>query len=117
MNIALAILIAFFIDMVMTYLILDTYKKTVPDKDFTKVEQNPILRICVKKLGLNIGMLLGIIILFVLLILALRFIFRAENWRYFLFGVYCMQIIFHYLNLTVLAKAKGIKFFKVGGID
>ena len=117
MNITLAILTAFFIEMVMTYLILDTYKKTVPDKDFTKVEQNPILRTCIKKLGLNIGMLLGIIILFVLLNLALRFIFKTENWRYFLFGIYCMQVIFHYLNLTALMKVKGVKFFKVGGID
>ena len=113
MDIALAIFTAFSLDMVMTYLILDTYKKTVPDKDFTKVEQNPILRTCVKKLGLNIGMLFGIIILFVLLVLVLKFIFRTENWRYFLFGVYCMQIIFHYLNLNALMRVKGVKFFKI----
>jgi len=117
MDIALGILTGFFIDMVMTYLILDTYKKTVPDKDFTRVEQNPILRMCIKKLGLNKGMFLGIIFLFVLLNLALKFIFRTENWRYFLFGIYCMQIIFHYLNLNALMKAKGVKLFKIGGID
>lgn len=112
MNILICIFLVFFFDMTFTYLILDIYKKHNPEKDYTLVEQNPIIRFCIRRLGLNAGLLVSTIILFVLLNLALKFIFTGENLKYFILGVYFMMIIFHYLNLNVLKKTYNMKWFK-----
>jgi uncharacterized protein YacL len=111
MNILIYIYLAFFFDMMFTYLVLDIYRKHNLQKDYTLLEQNPIIRFLIRKSGLNIGMLISAVILFVLLNLVLKFILISENWRYFILGVYSMMLIFHYLNLSSLKKAYNMKWF------
>ena len=111
MNVLYYAFIAFFLDMIFTYLVLDVYKKTNPLKDYTLLEQNPIIRFLIRKIGLNPGMLFSVIILFVLLNLVLKFIFTTSESRYFVLGVYSMMVVFHYLNLNAMKKAYNIKWF------
>lgn len=106
MNITTYILIGFFVDMVLTYLFIRKYRSLNPNRDWAIIEQNPIVRYCFRNFGLNAGMIVGALSVLILLVGLLRFVFVEENMRYFLMGVYCMMIIFHYLNFRALAQIK-----------
>ena len=58
----------FFIDMIWSYFYIKRFRDRHPDKDWTVVEANPILRNCIKSMGLEKGIIIGSIVLFVLLV-------------------------------------------------
>lgn len=93
---------AFALDMVFTYRFLNLYRNRFPDKDWTASEANLIIRTCVKQFGLNAGMVVASLIIFI--ILGLIVYFTPENVRYFIGGIYSMALVFHFINFNALKR-------------
>lgn len=98
------ILIMSLIDLGATYLYVSSFHQKFPTLDYTVLEANPILRYSWKTLGLNLGMIVGGLIVFAILTLIVLNI--PEKWLYYLSGVFTMMIIYHFLNFSQLAQLK-----------
>lgn len=105
--IEILIIAAFIIDMFLTYNYLKTYKEIRPKADWTLAEANPLLRACLRDLGLKPGIIVGGI--FISLILSLIIFIVNENWKYFLLGLYFMVNTFHLVNWNALKRLKLIE--------
>lgn len=98
------ILIMSLLDLGATYLYVSSFHQKFPKLDYTALEANPILRTAWKQLGLNLGMIVGGLVVFILAgLLALSI---KENWQYFFSGVLAMMLIYHILNFSQLAALK-----------
>ncbi|KKL12535.1 hypothetical protein LCGC14_2534750, partial [marine sediment metagenome] len=83
---------------------LKIYKTKFPKKDYVIIEANPLIRYCVRKLGLKEGIFrAGFFILPI--VIAITY-FISVNFRFFLAGCYYMMIIFHLTNLLALKRMK-----------
>ena len=102
--IQIIVLILSVLDLTATYFYVSTFKTEFPKLDYTVLEANPILRISWKLWGLNIGMIIGGLI--VISLLSLIVLSAKIEWQYFLFGALCMMLIYHFLNFTQLAALK-----------
>jgi len=90
------------VDLVATYYYIYTYKQWQPNKPYSEIELNPLLRFLWEKFGFHIGMLIGAV-----LILALNYIIAKEaHWAIVvLFGaVLCWAMFNHFNNITLLGK-------------
>ena len=103
-NIVLLILGAFLLDMFFTYRLAQAYKNKFPDRDWTTIEANPIIRYSWRKMGLISGSCISGIIISIILFTILQF--TSENWHYFFFGIYSMMCVFHYTNFKALERIK-----------
>lgn len=95
---------AFLLDMFLTYRLAQAYKNKFPDKDWTTIEANPIIRNSWRKFGLKNGSLVSCAIISLILFTILQF--TSENWHYFFFGIYSMMCVFHYTNFKALERIK-----------
>ena len=98
----------FFIDMLFSYFYIKRFRERHPDKDWSVVEANPLLRYNIKTFGLEKGMIIGSIML--LTILGIILVYANNNFKFFLIGVYFMVNVQHVVNwnsLRFLDKQKG----------
>ncbi len=96
------IIIGFFLDMVFTHSYLKMYKKRFPKNDYTFAEANVFLRLCIKKIGLGLGMVVGGSILGVFIAIIINLL-RVEI-LYMLIGFYYAINIQHFVNNRALKK-------------
>lgn len=104
--IQIVILIMSVLDLTATYFYASTFHEKFPKLDYTTLEANPILRMSWRHFGLNIGMIVGGIIVFALLTLLTLSI--SDKWQYYLFGALTMMLIYHFLNFSQLAALKPV---------
>ena len=105
------ILGVFLLDMFLTGLYLNEYKKRFPKNDWTLSEANPILRAYIREWGLVNGMVYGS--LAILIILCMIVVLVNVNMRFFIGGFYSMAVIYHFVNFQALKQLKGGKW-KIG---
>ena len=105
MIIEIAIIVGVLLDLILTYKTLKIYKERFPDKDYTVIESNPLVRYCVRTLGLKEGVFRAGFFILPTVIIIIWLI--PINWRYFLAGCYYMMVVFHLINLLALKKLKG----------
>lgn len=89
-----------FIDLTATYHYISKYKKWQPDKPYNLIEMNPLLNYLWEKLGFNLGMFVGSVI-----ILALIYIVSKEaHWIVvaLLFSFLVFSMFNHYTNTNLL---------------
>ncbi len=89
-------------DLILTYFYLDMYRKRFPKNDWTLSEQNPIIRACVKMLGLETGMVVSGPIVLGLVMLVTYFL--GSHGRFFLGGFLTMAVIVHFLNFAAVRR-------------
>jgi len=94
--------ICFIADIVFTYLNVVRYKKLFPNKDYTNLELNPLVKTFWKLCGLLYG---GIIATLIQIFLIVIFIisFSIET-LYTLFGVYIAILLIHLDNYSLINK-------------
>jgi len=92
------------VDLSLTHKYLKTFKNMFPDKDYTLLEANPIIKLALRKFGFPKGMYVSIPFLFILLIIAICII--STEWLYFAMGLYVMMVIYHFCNLNQLKALK-----------
>ena len=93
-------------DLTATYLYVSTFHNKFPTLDYTSLEANPILKAAWKQLGLNIGMIVGGLIVFTILLLVV--LSTPDKWLMYLAGVFTMMLIYHLLNFSQLANLKPV---------
>lgn len=99
-KIQIIILILSLIDLTASFFYISTFHNQYPNADYTQIEANPILKISMRQFGIKIGMLVGGIIVFgILLLLVLNL---KENYHYFLVGALSTMLIYHFLNFYLL---------------
>ena len=107
------IIIFFGLDMLFSYDYLKRFKTRHPNKDWGVVERNPIIRACVKQLGLGQGMLVGTMCVLVMITVVMLSI--SLYFKYFLAGVFFMVNVQHFANLSALRELNKIKENLKGG--
>jgi len=98
------LIILFILDNFFTYKNAIKYKKKFPEKDYTKIEINPLVRFMWKKLGLKLGGIISIPIQLIIMILLISFV--EVNFLYILLGMYLMVILIHIDNSNLLNEEK-----------
>lgn len=98
----LIILTLFLIDMILTYLNANKYKKLYPEKDYTSIELNPIPKYFWKKFGLLNGGIISVIIQLSILLIVLSF-FDRDTFLIFI-GMYIVFNLIHLDNYNLLKK-------------
>jgi len=83
------------LDLVLTYWYVHTYKQWQPNKPYNLIEKNPLLTFLWSKLGLQIGMMVGAVI-----ILALQYIVTKEAHWGFVLLLFCVLVwvMFNHVN-------------------
>jgi hypothetical protein len=71
-----------------------------PKQDATIIEANPILKYSMKALGINIGMLVGGLIVFGIVLLLVLNIKRELC--FYMAGLFSMMLVYHVLNFKLL---------------
>lgn len=104
--IPIIILVMCLIDLTATYNYVTTFHKKFPQLDYKSLEANPVLRKSWDIWGLNKGMIIGGIIVF--LIVCVMVFTLTNEWRYFFMGVFSMMLIYHLLNWVQLSNLKPI---------
>ena len=88
------------IDLTLTYYYINKYKKWQPDKPYKMMERNPLLVFLWNKLGLNLGMFVGAVI-----ILTLNYIICSEA-HPIIIGILLLALCFvlfnHFKNIDLL---------------
>ncbi len=99
-----ALVIGCLLDLILTYNYLRIYKKKFPQKDYTVIEANPLIRHFIRNFGLGDGMVYSgsIIVAIVILILEIG----NTNFKFFLAGAYYMMVTFHLTNLLAFKRMK-----------
>ena len=98
------ILIMCLIDLWATYNYVHTFNKKFPSLDYKSLEANPVLRKSWDIFGLNKGMIIGGIIVF--LIVCVMVFTLTNEWLYFFMGTFSMMLIYHLLNWIQLSNLK-----------
>jgi len=98
------VLLLFMCDMFFTHNYLEIYRDKFPTKDWTLVEANPLIRNLVKNVGLNQGIVLSGLIIFVFLLILLWI--GGEKSTYFLMGLYFMVDVYHFVQLRAIENIK-----------
>lgn len=99
-KIQVIILVLSLLDLTASFLYVNQFHNKYPEQDPTIIEANPILKYSMRTLGINIGMVVGGLIVFgILLLLVLNL---KENMLYYLAGVFSMMLIYHFLNFRLL---------------
>ncbi len=101
------VLLGLIFDLWLTWQFLDIYRERFPKKDYTAVETNPLIRFCVRKFGLNGGMIISGFVIMIILIWLLTVL--PYQWKYFMMGVYYMMVAFHLLNLLAVKRLGEVK--------
>ncbi len=100
----IAVVITFVFDMILTYRYVRAYRDMYPKNDWTLAESNPILRYCMKYLGLERGMVFGSVVIF--FILSLTVLLLPDFYQAFLLGMYFMANVYHFVNWQALKRLK-----------
>lgn len=90
------------VDLAMTWKYVSEYKKWQPNKPYKLIELNPLLRYLWEKFGLNIGMIIG----GVLILALVTIVARDAHWSIavLLLIVLIFTIFNHARNFTLLHK-------------
>lgn len=107
-NINFIIIGMFLIDIILTYVNVNKYKKLFPKKDYTNIELNPIVKYLWKQMGLLKGGILATLIQIIILI----FIISSfdSSTLLILLGAYLVIILIHLDNFNLInQKKKGKK--------
>ncbi len=99
------LILGFALDLILTYKYLKIYAAKFPDKDFTVIESNPLIRFTIKQFGVGHGVAAGGVIILGILIILLKLL--PVNWKFFLAGVYYMMVTFHLTNFLALKRMQG----------
>lgn len=94
------------LDLLLTYKFLSIHRDKFPDKDYTVIEANPIIRIAIRMKGLGEGMLISATI--ILFIMGVVVVVAPENFKFFLSGALYMMIVFHLINFLAMKRMKGV---------
>lgn len=91
-----------FVDLVMTYYYVYTYKNWQPNKPYKLIELNPLLRFLWNTFGLHLGMFIGAVFILTLNYLVVRY----AHWSIILvlFCVLSFTMYNHAHNTTLLHK-------------
>lgn len=106
-NLNIVLTLFFILDMFFTYYNIRLFRKKYPEKDYSKMELNPIPKYFWNKLGLLYGGILSVIF-FGLIIYLLVFKFPYDI-KLILIGIYFVIIGLHLSNLSMLKKKKETK--------
>jgi len=99
-NIVYIIIGMFVLDLILTYINANKYKKLFPEKDYTNIELNPI----VKGLWKNFGLIKGGIVATIIQILILLFVINYLGYTFLLIllGIYLTIILIHIDNFSLI---------------
>lgn len=97
----------FLVDMIFSYDYIKKFRARHPDKDWSVVERNPIIRGMIKSFGLESGIIVGAII--ILVILGVILSVTGIKFQYFLLGIYFMVNVQHVANLNGLKELAKIQ--------
>ena len=92
----------FLLDMLLTYHYIKTYKKMYPKSAWWLAEANPILKICMQKLGLGKGVVFGTMIIGFMLAISLKVL--PGYYGIFLLGMYFSTNIHHFANWQAMKR-------------
>lgn len=99
-KIQIIILVLSLLDLSASYLYITKFHQKFPEQDPTIIEANPILKMAIREFGINVGMLVGGLLVFGIILLL---VFNAkQNLRYFLAGMLTMMNVYHWLNFNLL---------------
>jgi len=98
----LLVIALFLCDMLLTFRYVKSYKNMYPKNDWILAEANPILRICMRKLGLGKGIFFGGGIIFAILIITVGVL--PDYYGMFLLGMYFMANAYHFVNWQALKR-------------
>lgn len=99
-KIQIAILILSLMDLTASFFYVSTFHAKYPDKDYTMIEANPVIKMALKLFGVTKGMLFGGAIVFGIVVL-LAFSAK-ENLQLFMAGMLTMMNAYHWLNFRLL---------------
>lgn len=105
--IEIVIIIGSILDLSLTYNYLKIYNQKFPKKDYAIIEANPLIRYCIRTLGLKEGMITSTFIILPIILLVIYLL--PTRWDYFLAGCFYMMITFHLSNFLALKRMKGNK--------
>lgn len=103
-KIVIILMVMSLVDLTASYFYASTFHNMFPTKDYTQLEANPILSNSWKLWGLNKGMIIGGLAVFILLTIVAMSVPRDT--KIYLTGVFTMMIIYHFLNFRLLAGLK-----------
>lgn len=99
-KIQIIILVLSLLDLTASFLYVNQFHNKYPNQDPTIIEANPILKYAIRVFGINIGMLVGGLIVFgIVLLLTLNL---KVNYLYYIAGLFSMMIVYHVLNFRLL---------------
>lgn len=89
-------------DLMLTSTYIATYKAWQPKKPYRLIEKNPLINLCLEKLGLRNGLLASLPIIFILNV----FLLLILHWIILLVWLLIMFFVMynHYKNFTLLGK-------------
>ena len=93
----------FMIDMFMSYSYLEKYQERFPKNDWTLAEGNFIIRFFLKKYGLDMGMMMGSVVV-VCILLGSLLIIDNILYEFFLIGLYYSTNMHHVANWLALRR-------------
>lgn len=99
-KIQIAILVLSLLDLTASFLYVNQFHKMYPNQDPTIIEANPILKFSMKAFGVSLGMLVGGLIVFgIVLLLALNV---KRELLFYMAGLFSMMLVYHVLNFKLL---------------
>ena len=98
----------FVLDLLLTYINAIKYKKLFPNKDYTNIELNPIVKELWKRFGLLIGGILATMIQLAILIYLVLYL--DKDFLLILLGFYLAVILTHLDNFFLIIKKKEKEF-------
>lgn len=90
------------LDLFLTYKYLGIYKEKFPKKDWTVIEANPLIKICVRMKGLGEGMLIAGTVIIAIMVVLINVL--PTRWKFFLAGVLYMMNVFHLINFLAIKR-------------
>lgn len=98
------LLLLFVCDLTFTYFIAKKYKMLFPDKDYTAIELNPLVKYCWKHFGLKQGTIICGVLFCIILIALLQFL--SDSGVVFALGVYTVIFVLHIHSWRLLKWQK-----------
>ena len=90
----------FILDMFLTGYYVSNYKKYAPEKEYNKMERNPLLVFLFKHLGIWMGLFIGTFI--ITMIWYILIVYITKYILIFMMPIYSWAIINHFINMQKL---------------
>lgn len=103
-TVVIVVMIMSLLDLGATYVYISTFAHKFPELDAISLEANPILKLAMRQLGIEKGMIFGGIVVFLLLLIIITSL--PEKWQFFLAGVLATTLLVHLLNFNQLIGLK-----------